>query len=138
MSGYNAVAAKNTTNAPKSIGPHSQAVAFWHCNNFSAQLPLNPKTGAFVPGGVKEQAAQCLKNIKAIVESVNHVMGDVVKINIAIKNIEEMDAVEEVYASFFPGGVPARRTIGVSALPGHALIQIDAAVSNAEGTPPKA
>ena len=130
------IKANNTDNAPK--GPYSQTVAFSHYNHISAQLPLDPKTGEIVAGGVKEQTAQCLKNIKAIVESINHIMGDVVKINIALKNIADIDAVDEIYTTFFPGGVPARRTIGVSALPGDALIQIDAVVSNAEGTPPKA
>ncbi|MEO5607526.1 MAG: RidA family protein, partial [Polaromonas sp.] len=130
------IKANNTDNAPR--GPYSQTVAFSHYNHISAQLPLDPKTGEIVAGGVKEQAGQCLKNIKAIVESVDHVMGDVVKINIALKNIEDIEAVDEVYSTFFPDSIPARRTIGVSALPGDALIQIDAVVSNAEGTPPKA
>lgn len=127
----------NTTDkAPQ--GRYAQTVAFSHYNHISAQLPVDPKTGTLVTGGIKEQAAQCLKNIKAIIESIDHAMGDVVKINIALKNIEDMGAVDDVYASYFPGGIPARRTIGVSALPGNALIQIDAVVSNAEGTPPKA
>ena len=130
------IQANNTDNAPQGLG--SQTVAFSHYNHISAQLPLDPKTGDIVAGGVQEQAAQCLKNIKAIVESVGHGMADVVKVNIALKNISDMDAVDEIYTGFFPGGVPARRTIGVSALPGKALIQIDAVVSNAEGTPPKA
>ena len=130
------IEANNTDNAPK--GAYSQTVAFSHYNHISAQLPLDPKTGQMVAGGVKEQAGQCLKNIKAIVESVGHFMGDVVKINIALKNIEDIDAVDEIYTTFFPGGIPARRIIGVSALPGNALVQIDAVVSNAEGTPPKA
>lgn len=130
------IQANNTDNAPQGLG--SQTVAFSHYNHISAQLPLDPKTGDMVAGGVQEQAAQCLKNIKAIVESVGHGMADVVKVNIALKNISDMDAVDEIYTGFFPGGVPARRTIGVSALPGKALIQIDAVVSNAEGTPPKA
>lgn len=130
------IKANNTDNAPK--GPYSQTVAFSHYNHISAQLPLDPKTGEVVAGGVKEQAGQCLKNIKEIVESVDHVLGDVVKINIAIKNIADIAAVDEIYATFFPGGVPARRVIGVSELPEGALIQIDAVVSNAEGTPPKA
>jgi enamine deaminase RidA (YjgF/YER057c/UK114 family) len=91
-----------------------------------------------IAGGTKEQAGQCLKNIKAIVESIGHVMGDTVKVNIALKNIEDMETVDEIYATFFPGGVPARRTVGVSGLAGNALIQIDAVVSNVEGTPPKA
>jgi reactive intermediate/imine deaminase len=129
--------ANNTDNAPK-CSLSTQTVAFSHYNHLSAQLPLDPKTGELVAGGVKEQAEQCLKNIKAIVESINHVMDDVVKVNIFLKNIEDMDAVDEAYKTFFPGGVPARRTVGVSALPKDALIQIDAVVSNAEGTPPKA
>ncbi len=129
--------ANNTDNAPKS-SLSTQTVAFSHYNNLSAQLPLDPKTGQLVAGGVKEQAEQCLKNIKAIVESIDHVMEDIVKVNIFVKNIADMDAVDEAYKTFFPGGTPARRTVGVSALPEDALIQIDAIVSNAEGTPPKA
>jgi reactive intermediate/imine deaminase len=129
--------ANNTDNAPKS--PLStQTVAFSHYNHLSAQLPIDPKSGRVVAGGVKEQAGQCLKNIKAIVESIDHVLDDVVKVNIFLKNIADMDAVDEVYTTFFPSGVPARRIVGVSALPEDALIQIDAVVSNAEGTPPKA
>ena len=127
----------NTEKAPKS--PLStQTVAFSHYNHISAQLPVDPKNGELVAGGVKEQAGQCLKNIKAIVESIDHALEDVVKVNVFLKNIADMDAVDEVYTKFFPGGVPARRTVGVSALPKGALIQIDAVVSNAEGTPPKA
>ena len=129
--------AYNTENAPRS-SLSTQTVAFSHYNHISAQLPLNPKTGELVAGGVKEQAEQCLKNIKAIVKNVDHVMDDVVKINIFLKNIADINVVDEVYKTFFPNGVPARRTIGVSALPKDALIQIDAVVSNAEGTPPKA
>jgi reactive intermediate/imine deaminase len=131
------VEANNTKNAPIS-SLSTQTVAFSHYNHISAQLPLDPKTGEMVAGGVKEQVGQCLKNIKAIVESVDHVMDDVVKVNIFLKNIADMDALEEVYTTFFPGGVPARRIVGVSALPENALVQIDAVVSNAEGTPPKA
>ncbi len=129
------IEANNTVNAPK-CSLCTQTVAFSHYNHLSAQLPLDPKTGELVAGGVKEQAGQCLKNIKAIVESIDHVMDDVVKVNIFLKNIADIDAVNEVYATFFPGGVPARRIVGVSALLKDALVQIDAVVSNAEGTPP--
>ncbi|MDK2564216.1 RidA family protein [Romboutsia sedimentorum] len=131
------IEANNTENAPKS-SLHTQTVAFSHYNHLSAQLPLDAKTGEMVAGGVKEQAGQCLKNIKAIVESIDHVIDDVVKVNVFLKNIEDMDAVNEVYATFFPSGVPARRIVGVSALPKDALVQIDVVVSNAEGTPPQA
>lgn len=129
------VEANNTDRAP--LCPLStQTVAFSHYNNLSAQLPIEAKSGKLVAGGVKEQAEQCLRNIKEIVESIGHVMEDVVKVNIFIKNIEDIEAVNAVYSSFFPGGIPARRIVGVSALPMDALIQIDAIVSNAEGTPP--
>jgi reactive intermediate/imine deaminase len=130
------IEANDTEDAPTS-SLHTQTVAFSHYNHISAQLPLDPKTGEVVAGGVKEQAGQCLQNIKAIVESVDHSMDDVVKVNIFLKNIVDIDAVDEVYATFFPSGVPARRTVGVSALLQDALVQIDAVVSNAEGTPPK-
>ncbi len=126
----------NTVNAPKS--PLStQTVAFSHYNHVSAQLPLDAKTGKIVAGGIQEQAGQCLKNIKAIIESVDHVLADVVKVNIFIKNIADIKAVDEVYSTFFPNGAPARRTVGVSALPHDALIQIDVVLSNAESTSPK-
>jgi len=127
----------NTENAPKS-SLSTQTVAFSHYNNISAQLPVNPKTGEIIVGGVNEQARQCLNNIKAIVESVGHVMDDVVKINIQLKNIADVDAVNDVYTTFFKSELPARTTIGVSAIPLDALVQIDAIVSNGEGTPPQA
>jgi len=131
------IEANNTENAPKS-SLSTQTVAFSHYNHISAQLGIDPKSGKMVAGGVKEQAGQCLKNIKAIVESIDHGMDDVVKINIFLKNIADIDAVDKVYTTFFPSGVPAGRTVGVSALPKDALVQIEAVVSNAEGTPPKA
>jgi reactive intermediate/imine deaminase len=130
------IEANNTENAPKV--PYSHTVAFSHYNHISGQLPLDPKTGKIVAGGVKEQAEQCLKNIKAIVESVDHVMDDAVKINIQLKNIADIEAVNEVYTTFFQGDLPARTIIGVSAIAMDALVQIDAVVSNCEGTPPKA
>ena len=76
MSGYNAVLARNTQNAPKAIGPYSQTVAFSHYNNLSAQLPVDPASGKLVAGGVKEQAEQCFKNIKAVVLRINSGGGD--------------------------------------------------------------
>jgi reactive intermediate/imine deaminase len=131
------IEASNTDNAPKS-SLHTQTVAFSHYNHISAQLPLDPETGEMVAGGVGEQAGQCLKNIEAIVESIDHVMDDVVKVNMFLRHIADIDTVDEVVTTFFPNNVPARRTVGVSALPKDALVQIEAVISNAEGTPPKA
>jgi len=138
MSDYNAVLARNTENAPKGIGPYSQTVAFSHYNNLSAQLPIDPKSGKLVAGGIKEQAEQCFKNIKAIVDSIDHVMSDVVRITVFVKNIKDIDAVDEVYKTFFPTYVPARTAVAVAALPMDALVQIEALVSNGEGTIPNA
>ncbi|MFR0692980.1 RidA family protein [Enterobacterales bacterium AE_CKDN230030158-1A_HGKHYDSX7] len=131
------IKAHNTDAAPRC--PYStQTVAFSHYNHISAQLPLDVKTGELVAGGVKEQAAQCFRHLKAIVESIDHALADVVKVNLFLTNLDDIAAVDEVYATFFPGGTPARRTVGVSALPKGAAIQIDAVVANAEGTPPAA
>ncbi|CAM3829625.1 RidA family protein [Rheinheimera salexigens] len=129
------IKANNTINAPKCT-LSTQTVAFSHYNHISAQLPVDPKSGAVVAGDVAAQAKQCLTNIKAILESIDHVMDDIVKVNIQLKNVADIAAVNQVYTAFFNGELPARTTIGVSAIPMDALVQIDAVVSNAEGTPP--
>lgn len=129
------IEANNTVNAPEV--DYSNSVAFSHYNHISGQLPLSPKNNEVVAGGIKEQVKQCLENIKNIVESVEHVMDDIVKVNIQIKNMDDINIVNEVYTTFFNHELPARTVIGVSELPMDALIQIDAVVSNCEGTPPK-
>ena len=138
MSGYNAVLARNTENAPTGIGPYSQSVAFSHYNNLSAQLPIDPASGALVAGGAKEQAEQCFKNIKTIVESIAHVMEDVVRVTIFLKDIADIDVVNSVYAAYFPDYVPVLTTVAVAALPMNALVQVEALISNGEGTIPQA
>ena len=87
-------------------------------------------------GHHKEQTAQCLGHIKAIVESIGHVMNDIVKVNIQVKNIEDLEAVNAIYTQYFPDYLPARTVIGVAELPAGALVQMDAVMSNAESTPP--
>jgi reactive intermediate/imine deaminase len=128
--------ARNTANAP--ISPTStQTVAFSHYNNISSQLPIDAKTGELVAGGITEQATQCLSNIKAILESINHEMNDIVKTTIFLKNIADVEAVNAVCATFFPSYVPARSIVNATALPMDALIQIDTSVSHGDGTPPQ-
>jgi len=136
MSAHIIKVSRNTENAPNNLGPYTQTVAFSHYNNISAQLPIDPKSGKMVAGGVKEQAEQCLNNIKAIVESIDHVMDDVVKINIFLKNISDIAAMDEVYPTFFQSDLPTRTVVEVAALPlDDALVQIDAVITNGEGTP---
>jgi len=88
-------------------------------------------------GCIREQTAQCLGHIKTIVESIGHVMDDIVKVNIQVKNIADLAEVDAVYTRYFPSYLPARTVIGVSELPTCALVQIDAVLSNAESTPPQ-
>ena len=80
----------NTKNAPTN-SLSTQTVSFSHYNNLSAQLPIDPKTGRLVVGGVKEQTGQCLKNIKAILESIDVPFDDIVKINIHLKNLSDTE-----------------------------------------------
>ncbi len=133
-----------THNAP--IDPLStQTVSFSHYNNLSAQLPIDPKTGRLVVGGIKEQTAQCLKNIKAILESIDVPVDDIVRNTIFVKNLADIDAVNEVYTRFFPdsaiartvGYMPARTVVEVADLPMGALVQVEAVVSHGDGTPPQ-
>lgn len=102
MSNENAVLARNTKNAPQSNFA-SQTVAFSHYNNLSAKLPVDPTSGKLVAGGVKEQAEQCFKNIQAIVEGIDQTMSDVVRITIFVKEIMDVEIVEDVYTRFLQG-----------------------------------
>ena len=131
------IRARNTDKAPRSP-LHTQTVAFSHYNHIAGQLPVDLATGKILTGCVREQTAQCLNHIKAIVESIDHVMDDIVKVNIQVKNIADLDAVNAIYTKYFPAYLPARTVIGVSELPAGALVQIDAVMSNAESTPPQA
>lgn len=137
MTDFNVVVSTNTEHAPTHSNA-AQTVAFSHYNNLSGQLPIDPTTGQLVAGDVKAQAEQSFNNVKAIVESIGHVMEDIVKVTVYLKDLSDLDAVDEVYATFFPNGVPARTTVEVAALPMGALLQIDAIVTHGEGTIPNA
>jgi len=133
MSDPNVVVARNTDKAPVS-DLYSQTVAFSHYNNLSAQLPIDPATGAIVAGGAAEQAEQCFKNLQAIVESIGHDMNDIIRVSIFLADIMDLNAAEKVQASFFPTYQPARTVVAVDALPQGALVFIEALVDNGEGT----
>ena len=133
MSDPNVVVARNTDKAPVS-DLYSQTVAFSHYNNLSAQLPIDPATGAIVAGGAAEQAEQCFKNIQAVVESIGHDMNDIIRVSIFLADIMDLNAEEKVQASFFPTYQPARTVVAVDALPQGALVFIEALVDNGEGT----
>ena len=103
-----------TTNAPAAIGPYSQAI---DCGSFlvtSGQVPFDPKTGEFVPGGIQEQTRQVLTNVKAILEAAGLTMDNVVKTTVFLQNMSDFAAMNAVYAEFFTEGqYPARSAVEV-------------------------
>ena len=115
-----------TTNAPAAIGPYSQAI---DCGSFlvtSGQVPFDPKTGEFVPGGIQEQTRQVLTNVKAILEAAGLTMDNVVKTTGVLQNMSDFAAMNAVYAEFFTEGqYPARSAVEVGALPRGALVEIE-------------
>ena len=114
-----------TAHAPQAIGPYSQAV---EANGFvfvSGQIPLDPKTGYLVPGGIREQVKQVMENGKAILAAAGCGMDRVVKTTIYLRNIGDFAAVNEIYGSYFPAEPPARATVEVSRLPKEAEVEID-------------
>ena len=116
-----------TENAPAAVGPYSQGVAAPGIVITSGQLPLDPKTGEFVPGGVKEQTRQSLQNVRAVLQAAGLELGDVIKTTVFLKDIHDFQAMNTVYAEFFDGGTfPARSAVQVAALPKDALVEIEA------------
>ena len=107
----------STTTAPGAVGPYSQAI---EANGFvfvSGQLPLDPATGAFVPGGTSEQAEQSIKNLLAVLEAAGCKAEDVVKTTVFMIDIGDFGVVNEVYGKYFSGECPARCAMQAAALP---------------------
>ena len=116
----------NTDNAPKAIGPYSQGRMTESLIYTSGQLPIDPKTGKFVDGGIKEQTRQSLKNVRAILESVGSDMAQILKTTVFLSDINNFAAMNEVYGEFFKEGeYPARSAIEVAKLPMGALVEIE-------------
>ena len=115
----------STTNAPAAVGPYSQAVKAGQFLFCSGQIPIDPATGQFVPGGVAEQAKQVLNNVKAVLEAAGYSLADVIKATVFATDMGAFAAVNEVYARFFTSEPPARSFVEVSALPKNALVEIE-------------
>ena len=118
--------ALNTPNAPAAIGPYSQGIAASGTMYFlSGQLPIDPATGAFPDGGIKEQTRQSLLNAKAILESVGLSLNNVVKTTVLLSDIANFAPMNEVYAEFFEQPFPSRSAFAVRDLPKGALVEIE-------------
>jgi len=117
-----------TTDAPAAIGPYSQAVRVGDMLFTSGQIPIDPKTGNLVEGGITEQTHQVLKNLGAVLAAAGVSFDHVVKTTVFLKNMGDFAAMNEVYATVFAAkGVlpPARSTVEVAALPKGSLVEIE-------------
>ncbi len=115
-----------TEDAPAAVGPYSQAVATGGLIFCSGQIPIDPVTGAFVEGGVQEQAKQCLDNLSAVLKAAGGSLETAVKVQIYLTDMGDFGAVNEIYADYFTDEPPARACVEVSALPKGALVEIEA------------
>ncbi len=118
--------ALNTAEAPAAIGPYSQGIAASGTTYFlSGQLPIDPATGAFPEGGIKEQTRQSLLNAQAILKSAGLDLNNVVKTTVLLSDIANFGPMNEVYAEFFAQPFPARSAFAVRDLPKGALVEIE-------------
>jgi 2-iminobutanoate/2-iminopropanoate deaminase len=114
-----------TDNAPKAIGPYQQAIK---ANGFiytAGQIPIDPKTGNFVEGGITAQTRQVLENLNAVLAAGGSSFDRVVKATVFLKNMADFAAMNEVYAQYLGSAKPARSTVAVAELPRGALVEID-------------
>ena len=115
----------HTNNAPAAIGPYSQAI---EVNGFifaSGQIPIDPSTGNFVEGGIKEQTKQAITNAENILKEAGTDLAHVVKTTVYLANMADFAAMNEVYATFFQQPFPARSAVAVKDLPKGALVEVE-------------
>ena len=115
----------STSKAPAAIGPYSQAIQVGNLVYTSGQLPIDPATGQFPEGGIKEQTRQSLTNVKAILEGAGLSMASVVKTTVFMADMDDFAEMNSVYAEFFAEPYPARSAVAVKTLPKNALVEIE-------------
>ncbi|MDI1241632.1 MAG: RidA family protein [bacterium] len=115
----------STEKAPGAIGPYSQAVKVSGMLFCSGQIPIDPATGEFVPGGVADQTEQVFKNLVAVLEAGGASLDDVVKTSVFLASMGDFAAMNDVYGKYFDTNKPARSTVQAAGLPKGALVEID-------------
>ena len=113
-----------TENAPKAIGPYSQAVLVGDTLYASGQVAIDPKTNKLLEGSVEEETGQIMQNLKAVLNSAGMDFQNVVKCTIFIKNMDDFTKINAVYGSYFPDNPPARETVEVARLPKDVQVEI--------------
>lgn len=115
----------STKKAPAAIGPYSQAIRVGNLVYTSGQILIDPATGAFVEGGIREQTRQSLTNVRAILAEAGLAMSDVVKTTVFMADMNDFAEMNAVYAEFFAEPYPARSAVAVKTLPKGALVEIE-------------
>ena len=115
----------HTTEAPKAVGPYSQAVESNSMLFISGQIPIDPAIGKIVEGGIKEQTEQVMKNIGAILKAAGYTYADVVKSTCLLNDMDNFAAMNEVYGRYYAENPPARAAYGVVRLPLGAMVEIE-------------
>ena len=115
-----------TDNAPKAIGPYSQAIVNAGIAYLSGQIPLDPATGALIEGGIAEQTERVLENIRAVLAACGTSFEHVLKTTVFLKDMAEFPAMNAVYARYFPTNPPARSTVEAARLPRDVRVEIEA------------
>lgn len=118
-----------TDKAPAAIGPYSQAIHAGQLVFVSGQLPVDPATGNFAEGGIKELTRQSLTNMKHILEAEGLTMGHVVKTTVFLADMADFAEMNEVYAEFFAQPFPARSAVAIKTLPKNARVEIECIAS---------
>lgn len=116
-------------NAPKPIGPYSQAIKLTMDSGkilyTSGQVAIDPKTGNFISGGIKEQTRQVIENLKALLNEAGTEINKVIKTTVFLKDMNDFTVMNEIYSEYFGDSKPARSTVEVARLPKDALIEIE-------------
>lgn len=115
-----------TDQAPRAIGPYSQAIRAGNLLFCSGQIPIDPATGEFVSGGVAEQTEQVMRNLSAVLSAGQSSLKQVVKTTVFLSDMDDFTAMNEVYGRFFGENPPARATVQAARLPRDAKVEIEA------------
>jgi 2-iminobutanoate/2-iminopropanoate deaminase len=116
--------AVNSPDAPAAIGPYSQAIKAGNLLFLSGQIPLDPKTGSLVEGGIEAQTRQVFTNIAAILRAAGATFDNVVSVGVFLADMNQFGKVNEIYATYFSAPAPARATVQVARLPKDCLVEI--------------
>jgi 2-iminobutanoate/2-iminopropanoate deaminase len=114
----------STPNAPKAIGPYSQAIKYGNLVFLAGQIPIDPKTGTVLKGSIEEQTKLVLENLKAVIEASGMTLKNVLKTSCFLKNMDDFPKFNEIYATYFGESLPARETVEVARLPRDVLVEV--------------